>query len=442
MNWRPSWLTDELADAVIPQLEAGYVEAGNAMNDGAGSRVDVCLANIHPFTGYSGAGTRFRRYAPGLRSRGVDLRVFSGAGADCGVPVGELLAPECIEGLPVRSVVLPPGRMLAKHRIYWKALTRYCQDPRTRPDVVQLFALPVVGLLGMLRLKRLGIPLLFAHTIMMAHHPGVLRHQRQKLYWSSFLRLMTRVVTSTEVMRESLERTGTRTPIDVVPNGVDLERFRPARSEEERNETRRRLHLDPADEVVAFVGPIDPRKGPDLLLEAFGSLVSRHPRALALLVGPRSRRGIPEPAGWRKRLAELTEQSGAGERVRFVGEVQNVEEYLRAADIFVFPSVREGMGNAVLEAYASGLASVLVPFIGLSAEHGRSGVHYLLADRSARSLASCIETLLRDPRRRESIGAEARALVERTLGIESVLDRFAGLYRDVSLGARGVREYR
>jgi glycosyltransferase involved in cell wall biosynthesis len=114
------------------------------------------------------------------------------------------------------------------------------------------------------------------------------------------------------------------------------------------------------------------------------------------------------------------------------GEVSNVEEYLQAADIFVFPSRREGMPNVVPEAFASGTPTVLAPFVGLPEEFGRAGTHYVLANRTATDLADAIIALLASPQRREELAGEARRWVESKLDLERSLMLYASLYCEIA----------
>ncbi|NJL45279.1 MAG: glycosyltransferase family 4 protein, partial [Leptolyngbyaceae cyanobacterium SM2_3_12] len=77
-------------------------------------------------------------------------------------------------------------------------------------------------------------------------------------------------------------------------------------------------------------------------------------------VGPRLDQSDPALAPFGQRLEALLEASGTRERVHFVGRVDNVEAYLQAATLFVFPSRREGLPNVVMEAMASGLHPTLI----------------------------------------------------------------------------------
>jgi glycosyltransferase involved in cell wall biosynthesis len=135
--------------------------------------------------------------------------------------------------------------------------------------------------------------------------------------------------------------------IRIVPNAIDIERFRPPDPIEHR-EAREELALGEAP-VVACVANLRPIKGHEVLLPAFARLHERHPGVTLLLVGDG-----PE----RTRLAALAEALGIAAAVRFLGRCDDVPRVLHAADIGVLSSHSESSSNAVLEYLACGLTVV------------------------------------------------------------------------------------
>jgi glycosyltransferase involved in cell wall biosynthesis len=133
-----------------------------------------------------------------------------------------------------------------------------------------------------------------------------------------------------------------------------------------------------------------------------------------------------------REVKRMITESGAEDRVVLTGEVNNVEEYLQVADVFVFPSRREGMPNVVAEAYASGLPTIMTPFVGLPAEFGQPGRHYVLVDRTASALSDAVTELLDDPTRRGHLAREARHWVEEKLDLERSLRLYASLYHELA----------
>jgi glycosyltransferase involved in cell wall biosynthesis len=140
----------------------------------------------------------------------------------------------------------------------------------------------------------------------------------------------------------------------------------------------------------------------------------------------------PEKRKFARRLQELSAASGPAERLHFTGFVDRVEDYYRAADLFLFPSEKEGMPNAVLEAMACGLPVVLTPFDSLSADIGEAGRDFCLAERTSPALAEAAAALLQDANRRREMGSSARRWIATTMDLERTLDRYMTLYRELS----------
>jgi glycosyltransferase involved in cell wall biosynthesis len=149
-----------------------------------------------------------------------------------------------------------------------------------------------------------------------------------------------------------------------------------------------------------------------------------------MLVGPRDASNHAA-AAFDRSVDELVASSGASQRIHFAGRVSAADDYIRAADVFVLPSRREGMGNVVLEAMALGVPTVLTPYLGLPAEFGQPGEHYVLSAPDPDSLAAHIAALLSDATRRTSIGQAGRLRVERHMSMSDAIDAYARIYRDL-----------
>lgn len=263
--------------------------------------------------------------------------------------------------------------------------------------------------------------------------PGGIKRSLQRLHRRLPLDLVDAVVVSSQEMRARLLEIGAHTPVKVIPNGVDLLRFCPA-GPAERREVRARLGLDPDATVILAIGPIIPRKGVDALVAAFTRLHRQFPTARLVLVGPRHDLARPDLQDFHRRLMGMIDDAGAGSRVHFTGPVSDVQAYLQAADLLVFPSRREGMPNVVPEAMATGLPVVLTPFTGLPAEFGKPGQEYILSDWAPETLAADIRRLLVDAELRRALGQAGRAWVAARLDLEQSLDAYMDLYRSLANG--------
>jgi glycosyltransferase-like protein len=146
---------------------------------------------------------------------------------------------------------------------------------------------------------------------------------------------------------------------DLVANGVDARRFRPARDAAERAAARRAAGVEDRLAVLT-VGGVEPRKGSLTLLRAFAVARAALPgrRPVLLLAGGATLFDYRDEIA---RFDELREELGLDGDVRVLGPVGDgeLEDLYRAADVFAFPSVKEGYGLALLEALAAGVPAVV-----------------------------------------------------------------------------------
>jgi glycosyltransferase involved in cell wall biosynthesis len=204
--------------------------------------------------------------------------------------------------------------------------------------------------------------------------------------------------------------------LTVLPNGVDLEAWRPDATV---RETMRR-ELDVEDEFLWFAaGRLEPVKDYPLLLRAFAQTENKTRLVIA--------GGGPLQA----ELSLLAAQSGVARRVRFLGFEPDVRRWMQAADGFVLSSRWEGLPMALLEAAACGLPAVAtdVPGTREVLVHGQTGL--LAVPGSAMALNDAMARMTQaSPGERKAMGERARQRVIERFSLEAVLDRWEALYRE------------
>jgi glycosyltransferase involved in cell wall biosynthesis len=213
-----------------------------------------------------------------------------------------------------------------------------------------------------------------------------------------------------------------RQRITVIPSGVDCEYFRPP-SNPERITARRALGLAAETIAVGTVGALEERKGHRHLLEALAPAMDA---VVCFIAGEGSLRSELE------RRAELL---GISTRTRFLGQIQPARDLLWALDIFVFPSLWEGLGVAALEAAASGVATIASNAGGIAevVRNGETGV--LVAPADSRALREAIVRLAARASEREALAAAARKRAVAEFAMGAMARRTMALYR-ACLGAR------
>ncbi len=237
----------------------------------------------------------------------------------------------------------------------------------------------------------------------------------------AFRRGVLPVAVSAEVAR-SFERMYGFAPAAIIPNGIDMDRFRRADS----RESWRRAHGFTQDDIlIASVARLEPQKNPEALIESFARGLGGSSLSHLLMAGVGS---LLESA---RRRAE---RRGVGSRVHFLGVSTDVPELLSAADLFALASRWEGSPVSVMEAMAARLP-VVAPAVGGVPELVEDGVTgVLVPPENAEALGQALAMLVHDSQRRRAMGeaAAARAL---SFSVGSMLTGYADLFARVARGA-------
>ena len=213
-----------------------------------------------------------------------------------------------------------------------------------------------------------------------------------------------------------------RERITVIPSGVECEYFRPP-SNQERITARHALGLAAETIAVGTIGALEERKGHRHLLKALAPAMDA---VVCFIAGEGSLRSELE------RRAELL---GISTPTRFLGRIEPSRDLLWALDIFVFPSLWEGLGVAALEAAASGVATIASNAGGIAevVRNGETGV--LVAPADSRALRAAIARMAACASERAALGEAARTRAVTEFAMGAMARRTLALYR-ACLGAR------
>jgi glycosyltransferase involved in cell wall biosynthesis len=212
---------------------------------------------------------------------------------------------------------------------------------------------------------------------------------------------------------------------NVIPYGVDSERFRP--DPELRARGRRMLGIADNVPLIFAVGRLVKKKGFEYLIDAAARLKAVQPQLRVAIAGD----GDLETS-----LRERAAAAGATDVVNFMGVVSHdvVPILLAAADVAVAPSVRDdagnvdGLPNTVMEIMASGTPLVATPAGGIAAVATDGSTALLVAERDAPALAAAIDELLRNKSTATRIGLQAREFVCRHHSWARVAEDFEAAY--------------
>lgn len=333
-----------------------------------------------------------------LRARGHD--VFALTRALPGSP-----AAEEVGGVPVERLAAWGGGLLNSSVFFCACLKRLLRGDY---DAVHAHLASSPALAAALAGRLLGKPV----VVKLGGGKGIgeialsARSLPGRLKLSLLRALKPRFIAVAAELSRELEEHGLGTA-EVVPNGVDLARFRPA-APGEKESLRAALGLGPGP-VFLYMGRLAPEKRLPQFARAFAKAGGGEARFVCAGAGPE------RPA---------VEAEGA----RVLEPVADPAPLYRAADVFVLPSVSEGLSNALLEALASGLP-VLGSRVGGTAEAVQDGVSGLLFDGEPEAAAGPLAARLAGDaalRARLSAGARERA---RAYSMETVAARVEALYR-------------
>jgi len=202
--------------------------------------------------------------------------------------------------------------------------------------------------------------------------------------------------------------------IEVLYNGIELAQFRnqllnvPIKDHEYKQP------------VIGTVGRLDIRKGHKYLLDAAVEILKHYPEATFLIIGD----GDQE-----KNLKQQVTSLGLSHRnIKFLGFQKNVVNYLRLMNIFVLPSLEEGLGLAILEAMAAGIPVVATAVGGITeiVKHGETGV--LVEPKNSNVLAEAILQILNNPVQADSFCEQGKKLVEKKFHVDLMVKNIANFY--------------
>lgn len=257
---------------------------------------------------------------------------------------------------------------------------------------------------------------------------SIYRHSFLGLNRLKYTRGVDLILCVAEAVRERLLADGLGPErLAVVRSGVDLERLRGADRGAARAAARARLGLAPDATLLGHVGALTPEKGHGVLLEALAPLLTGPAGPHLVLVGEGPRRAAVE--------AEVRARGLAG-RVHLAGFAADTVPWLLAFDLFVFPSLIEGIGGTLIEALGAALPCVASRTGGLP-EVARDEVEALLVPPGdAGALRAAVGRLLGDPALGARLGAAGRRRVEERFTVARMVEGTLAAYRSL-LGAPG-----
>jgi glycosyltransferase involved in cell wall biosynthesis len=392
----------------------------------------VLLASLHP-RAFSGQVHSLRALARVVGSRGHDVRTIT-----VSIPESPRRLPSSVHYLAstlkvVRSIArdvdgadlvhlnLPtPGFSLLAD---WLAA-------RIPVPLVVGFEAPLISreLLGSVAAEARHQPIFYLPRLLI-NNPLVARAARYRA---------AAYVVSSEYQRRQIERIGTKAPISVIPNVVELPNgIGPGMVYDGRDLARQRLGLPDTDPLVGYVGHFHPVKGVETLGRAFAELHRRVPNARLALAWS----GLGDSEAMARLLSDL----GCLDHAIFLGRT-NLVDLLRAIDVLAlpyrYPIGQNSFPNVLLEAQGVGvpLVTTNIPVVAEACQ--APGTAILVQPGDTSGLAVALASLIEDPSRRAEMVRRQRAHFASRFAPETLAIRYERLYRGVLVGELSAEEGR
>jgi glycosyltransferase involved in cell wall biosynthesis len=285
---------------------------------------------------------------------------------------------------------------------------------RERIDIVHTFLIGA-NLWGRLAALLAGVP-----TIVASERNVDVWEEPVKRHLGRALAVPThRLVANAEAVRSYLIGRGLdASRVVTIRNGVDVERFQ---APLDVAALRKALGFGPDDVVAIVVARLEPQKGHDTVVEAAARLRERFPQLHFLFVGGGSRQTS---------LPALVAHKGLSDRILFTGFRTDSADLMRAADLSILVSTKEGLSNTLLESLAAGLP-VIASRVGGNAEVVSPDVGFLVPPEDPAALSDAIGRLVADRPLAARMSASGRARAEHEFSVGRMVADTVALYDSV-----------
>lgn len=304
----------------------------------------------------------------------------------------------------------------------WKLIVLLRQE---QPSIVHTHT-SKAGVLGRLAARITGVPMIVhtPHGHVFYGHFGsipswIFAQIERALAWITDELIALTSVEKTEHLERAI---GCADRFAVVPSGIDVDRFKEART---AGKVMPEWFDCPADAtVIGSVGWLTDIKGHRFLVEAVAHLKQEHPHLHLVIVGSGDQH---------EELLRQARKAGISQAVHLVGRREDVERALAGMDCFVLPSLNEGMGRALVEAMAAGLPVIASRVGGVPAliENEKNGL--LVPPGDSLALAAALRQILSDPIRARTLGQNAMQSIGTGYGVPAMVRAIESIYREAAV---------
>lgn len=258
--------------------------------------------------------------------------------------------------------------------------------------------------------------------IVHTEHTNVIYHAGNKNLWLKLEKLLSFFTFKITTVAESVanfmicEQNIKKDKIKVIENGIDADIYD---FELDKNQKKKEISLKESDIAVGIVARLTGNKAHDVLIKAFSFVVEEDSNAKLVIVGD---------GPLRNELSALTEKLELNDRVMFLGVRRDIPELLKAFDIFVLSSIREGLPVSILEAMASSLPVVATSVDGNAevVSNGETGL--LVPVNDPETLSKALLKLIKDGELSKQMGINGRSRVVKHYTFDKMIKMYEDIY--------------
>ncbi len=367
---------------------------------------------------WGGAENQLQQLIPRLTERGCSIRVVTRRWHS------DMLTVEYLDNTEVVRLGVP-GNGIKATVIFVVALFAFVIKNRKSIDILHSHGAVNMGALCSLLSLILG-----KKNVAKIATAGRIPTLQKTFIGKSILRVFSMsgaIISMTEEIDKEVESIKINSKrIQRITNGVDGRRFKPLNTVD-RATLRDEIGLDTQVPAVLFSSRLVPRKGLDVIINAWPRILEQHPRAWLLVLGS----GADQPDSVEEDIKDFVLQKSV-QHVKFLGETSSPERFYALSDIFVFPSRKEGFPNALMEALTVGLPVVASRIGGVVDIVTSEQLGLLFPSGDSKELAEHVASLLDDIDKAGIYSKERRDYMLENFSFDSIASQYCSLYTELS----------
>lgn len=283
----------------------------------------------------------------------------------------------------------------------WPPINRIVKNLKL--DIIHCHQPFSIGKDGLRQARKNNLPVIFTHHCRYEDYvhyiPPIISknllkdHVKKKA--TAFANQCDQIIAPSQTIKELIKKRGVKKPIEVLPTGIDWERFQRA----DAKKVRQKFGIKNDEILLLNIGRVEEEKNIEFLFDRAANIVKKNDKVKFLMAGEGS---------VKKRLIKKAKRGGLKEKIIFVGIIppQNTPDYFIAGDIFLHTSKSETQGIIINEAMATGTPTVAIEASGAK-DMIDNNVNGILTKDSADDFEKAVEILITDEKLREKLGGAA-----------------------------------